>query len=216
MSSATSTELLRAQEAVDLIASERDPITRALLANANFWFLKRYFEQGNQPAGDLDYAYVIELLRDIFREHDVLRRLLAGERVGEFFEEETRGEAFGVKLVGTEPRELLLSGRLDVTSAPELQSRVYEVMAASYSFAALNCERLTIINPWVIAIVWSFAEEMRESGVRVEVRGLDSAWQTYFEAFDQANARRNSGHDSFVRNLLRTFAGLSPFIKPRE
>ena len=68
-----------------MIASEKDPITRALLANANFWFLKRYFEQGRHPAGDFDYAFVIEMLRDIFREHDVLRRLLAGEKVGEFF-----------------------------------------------------------------------------------------------------------------------------------
>jgi|ERR1041385_744637 anti-anti-sigma regulatory factor len=216
MSSATSTELLRSQEAMDLIASEKDPITRALLANANFWFFKRYFEQGSQPAGDLDYAFVIELLRDIFREHDVLRRLLAGEKVGEFFEDEPHEETFNVELVGSDPRVLILTGRLDVTSAPQLQSRVYDIMTVPHSFVAFNCERLTIINPWVIAIVWSFAEEMRESGIHVEVRGLDSAWQMYLEAFTQAHARRDSGHDSFVRNLLGTFTSLSAGHKRHE
>jgi len=103
MSSPTNTELLRSREAMDLIANEKDPITRALLANANFWFLKQYFEQGRQPAADLDYGFVIELLRNVFREHDILRRILAGEKVGEFLEEEQQEHALAVQFASSDP-----------------------------------------------------------------------------------------------------------------
>src|ERR1041385_110685 len=109
MSSTTSTELLRSQEAMDLIAGEKDPITHALLANANFWLLKRYFEQGKLPVADLDYAFIIELLRDVFREHDVLRRMLAGEKVGQFSEDEKQEDVFSVRLVGSDRKSTRLN-----------------------------------------------------------------------------------------------------------
>lgn len=209
MSSTTSTELLRSQEAMDLIAGEKDPITHALLANANFWLLKRYFEQGKLPVADLDYAFIIELLRDVFREHDVLRRMLAGEKVGQFSEDEKQEDVFSVRLVGSEVPELILGGRLDVTSAPQLQSFVYNLLSVPHHLIAINCENLSVINPWVIAIVWSFAEEARHKGIRVEVRGLDSSWHSYFETFTNTQTRGDVSHDSFMQSLFETFAELS-------
>jgi|SRR6185503_7189003 len=209
MTVTASAELLRSQEAMDIIANEKDPITRALLANANFWFLKRYFEQGRHPVTDLDYGFVVELLRDVFREHDVLRRILAGERVGEFFEDETTEREFSVQLLASEPPELVLHGRLDVTTAPQLQSCVYDLLATPHHSLAFNCQQLSIVNPWVIAIVWSFAEDVRQSGLHVEVRGLDDTWRGYLEAFTQLYGRRDVGHESFVQNLFRTFSELA-------
>lgn len=218
MSATTGTELLRSGEAMDLIASEKDPITRALLANANFWFLKQYFEQGKQPAADLDYGFVIELLRNVFREHDVLRRILAGEKVGQFFESEERDLEFGIQLVKSDPPELKLHGLLDVTTAPRLQSCIYDIISVPHHSTSLafNCERLAVVNPWVIAIVWSFAEDVRQAGIRAEVRGFDSSWQAYFETFAEAYARRDPSHDAFLRNLFSAFAKISTRHKQHE
>jgi anti-anti-sigma regulatory factor len=216
MSSTTGTELLRSQEAMDIIANEKDPITRALLTNANFWFLKRYFEHGRQPAVDLDYGFVVELLRDVFREHDVLRRMLAGERVGQFFEDEPQDATLQVRLIGSEPLELVLHGRLDVTTAPQLQSWVYDVVSVPHRHIAFDCKHLSVINPWVIAIVWSFAEDVRQAGVRAEVRGLDPSWDSYLEALTETSGRRNTDHDSFMKSLFRTFSELSSHDKRRE
>ena len=70
------------------IERETDPVTRALLNNANSWLVRKFVAEKNRPVADLDYRYLLELLRDIFSEHEVLGRLLNGERVGAFFEED--------------------------------------------------------------------------------------------------------------------------------
>lgn len=81
-------ELLRDAEATELIASTDDPVTRHLLTNARFHLFRRYHEKKDRPAADFDMLYFATLMRDVFSEHDVLRRILAGERVGAFFEDE--------------------------------------------------------------------------------------------------------------------------------
>jgi hypothetical protein len=70
-----------------LLERESNPVTKALLNNANYWLFRKFFTENNRPVADLDYRYVLELLHDIFKEHDVLARLLTGERVGAFFSE---------------------------------------------------------------------------------------------------------------------------------
>ena len=42
----------------------------------------------DRPVVDFDLLYFVEIMRDIFSEHDVLRRMLAGERVGAFFDDD--------------------------------------------------------------------------------------------------------------------------------
>jgi hypothetical protein len=81
-------EVLRDYEAKQLIASVEDPITQHLLTNAMFHFFKRYYDEKERPVSDIDMLYFASLLKDIFSEHDVLRRILSGERIGSFFDEE--------------------------------------------------------------------------------------------------------------------------------
>jgi hypothetical protein len=88
MSTTTDVELLRSEEAAELLERETDPVTRALLNNANYWLVRKFVAEKNRPVADLDYRYLLELLRDIFSEHEVIGRLLNGERVGAFFEED--------------------------------------------------------------------------------------------------------------------------------
>jgi hypothetical protein len=79
-------EVMRDDEAKALIATVDDPITGRLLSNAMFHFFRRYYEQQDRPVSDFDMLYFATLMRDIFSEHEVLRRILAGERVGAFFD----------------------------------------------------------------------------------------------------------------------------------
>lgn len=88
MTRTPSNEVLRDDEAKSLIESVDDPITKRLLSNAMFHFFKRYSEQGEKPLGDFDMLYFASLLNEIFSEHEVLQRILAGENVGAFFNEE--------------------------------------------------------------------------------------------------------------------------------
>ena len=81
-------QVLRDDDARRLIASVEDPITRPLFTNAMFHFFRRYYEEQQRPESDFDMLYFALLLRDVFSEHDVLRRLLDGERVGAFFDDE--------------------------------------------------------------------------------------------------------------------------------
>ena len=74
---------------MEIIRAEDDPITSALLKNAHFWFTKKLFEERRQPLAPGDYAFVMEVLRAMFSEHTVLQKILAGEPVGRFFEDET-------------------------------------------------------------------------------------------------------------------------------
>jgi len=80
--------VLRDDEARSLVESVEDPITRRLLLNAMFHFFKRYNEEGQKPLAEFDMLYFASLLKEIFSEHEVLQRILAGENVGAFFDEE--------------------------------------------------------------------------------------------------------------------------------
>jgi hypothetical protein len=86
-STTTNAEILRSEAATEILENEKNPVTRALLNNANFWFMKKFFEKKDRPVSDFDLRFFMELMRDVFSEHDVLRRMLAGEKVGGFFED---------------------------------------------------------------------------------------------------------------------------------
>jgi hypothetical protein len=88
MSAPTNVELLRSENAWKVLENEQDPVTKALLNNANYWLLRKFFTEETRPVANFDYQFYLELLRDIFSEHEVLERLLKGERVGAFFDDE--------------------------------------------------------------------------------------------------------------------------------
>lgn len=81
-------QVLRDEEARSLVASIENPITQHLVTNAMFHFFKRYNEEQQRPASDFDMLYFVLILRDAFAEHDALRRILDGEKVGAFFSDE--------------------------------------------------------------------------------------------------------------------------------
>jgi len=81
--------LLYADEALRFIESVEDPITRNLLNMALVHLVKRqHLERREAPRGDVDLLYLMSALKDYFAEHDVLRRTLAGEKIGVWFDEE--------------------------------------------------------------------------------------------------------------------------------
>ena len=81
--------LLHADEALRFIESVSDPITRNLLNMALVHLVKRHhLERRDAPRGDVDLLYLMSALKDYFAEHEVLRRTLAGEKVGTWFDDE--------------------------------------------------------------------------------------------------------------------------------
>jgi hypothetical protein len=79
---------VRHQEALELLNSIEDPVTRRLAHNAHFFLLRRFARGQDLPAGDFDVRFFVEVVREFCQEHDVLKRILAGERVGGWWEEE--------------------------------------------------------------------------------------------------------------------------------
>jgi hypothetical protein len=106
MSAATDVELLRSDEANKVLENEQDPITKALLSNANYWLVRKFFAEKKRPVADFDYQFYLELLRDIFSEHEVLERLLKGERVGAFFDDEQHEPEAAHPIEAVQGREL--------------------------------------------------------------------------------------------------------------
>lgn len=84
------TKTIRNEEAMAFLRSlsSEDPITRSLVNNAMFHFTRRFHSLNERPAADFDLLYFLEIMRDVFSQHEVLRRMLEGERVGAFFDDE--------------------------------------------------------------------------------------------------------------------------------
>lgn len=80
---------IRNEEAMALLRSldSGDPITKSLVNNAMFHLMRRFNTRKELPAADFDLMYFLEVMQEMFTEHDVLRRILSGERVGAVFAE---------------------------------------------------------------------------------------------------------------------------------
>ncbi len=64
---------------MDLLRSVSDPITNQLMNMANFEILNRFLEGSNLPASDFDLRFFIEAMRDFCGQHENIRKVLAGE-----------------------------------------------------------------------------------------------------------------------------------------
>jgi hypothetical protein len=84
-------EMVRHDEAMALLRSleDGDAITKILVNNAMFHLLRRVNTRRELPVRDFDVMYFVELMREMFSEHDVLKRMLDGERVGAFFDDDS-------------------------------------------------------------------------------------------------------------------------------
>jgi hypothetical protein len=78
---------IRSAEAGQFIAEISDPITKALVNNAHFHLFRRLAEK-RFPKGSFDMRFFVEVMAEMFSNQDVVRRILDGEHVGEFFEDE--------------------------------------------------------------------------------------------------------------------------------
>jgi len=76
---------IRSAEAGQFIAGISDPITKALVNTAHFHLFRRLAEK-RFPEGNFDMRFFVEVMAEMFSEHDVLRRMLDGERVGASFD----------------------------------------------------------------------------------------------------------------------------------
>jgi anti-anti-sigma regulatory factor len=175
--SSSKAEVLRSDEAAKVIETEKDPITRALLNNANFWFMKKFFEQNERPVSDFDLHFFINVLREVFAEHDVLRRMLAGEKVGQFFEDPSEsGGDLQIEVAGNDPRQLILHGRIDVTTAPKLHECISSIIAQNYRRIELECRYLAIRNAWVVFLLAAIGENARRHGAEILFSGIEDDW----------------------------------------
>lgn len=81
-------ELLRTDEANELLRAVTEPITSHLINNAMYQFMIKYHVKLERPASDFDLRYFLDVLLQIFEDHDVLRRILSGEQVGALYDDE--------------------------------------------------------------------------------------------------------------------------------
>lgn len=77
---------IRSEEAGQFIESITDPVTKILVNNAHYQLFRRLAEK-RLPEGEFDMRFYVEVMAEMFGEHDVIRRMLAGENVGAFFSE---------------------------------------------------------------------------------------------------------------------------------
>jgi hypothetical protein len=78
---------INSEEAGQFIESLTDPVTKILVNNAHYRLYKRLAER-RLPVGEFDMRFYVEVMAEMLSEHDVLKRMLGGERVGAFFDEE--------------------------------------------------------------------------------------------------------------------------------
>ena len=71
--------LLRQDEAMKLLKSVEDPITNQLMNMANFEVLRRFLRHEGLPVSDFDLKFFIEAIKDFCSQHDNLRKILDGE-----------------------------------------------------------------------------------------------------------------------------------------
>jgi hypothetical protein len=81
--------LLYCDEAVRFIERIQDPATKSLVNMAFVLLVKKaHLEKRDLPRTDLDMLYLVSALKELFSEHDVVARALAGEKVGAWFDGE--------------------------------------------------------------------------------------------------------------------------------
>ena len=82
-----STGFIRSEEAGHFIESITDPVTKILVNNANYHLYRRLAEK-RLPEGEFDMRFYVEVMAEMFAEQEVIKRMLAGEDVGAFFDDD--------------------------------------------------------------------------------------------------------------------------------
>ena len=72
-------ELLRQDEAKQIISSVDDLMVSQLMNLAHFQMVKWYTSSEKPIAGDFDVCFFMEVMREVFSDKETLRRILNGE-----------------------------------------------------------------------------------------------------------------------------------------
>jgi len=85
---------VRNDEAMELLRTinSGDRVTSILVNYGLFHFIRRFHAANERPVCDFDLLYFMELMHVVFSKHDLLRRMLGGERVGAFFDDDDESE----------------------------------------------------------------------------------------------------------------------------
>jgi hypothetical protein len=78
---------IKSEEAGQFTESIGDPITKLLVKHANYHLYRRLAEK-RLPEGQFDMRFYSDVMAEMFSDRDTVKRMLAGERVGAFFDEE--------------------------------------------------------------------------------------------------------------------------------
>ncbi len=76
---------------------------------------------------------------------------------------------------------LALCGELDCSSAPELRSRIGEVLAAGPGSVGLDLARLSFIDAAGLGVLIGAERQLRERGGHLDFRGVPRSVQRVFE-----------------------------------
>jgi hypothetical protein len=83
-------EILKQDEAMEILRSVKDPITNQLMNMANFEVLRRYFELQEVPVCDFDLCFSMEAMRDFCSQHETIAKILAGEDLRAWTDDDLR------------------------------------------------------------------------------------------------------------------------------
>lgn len=89
MSEIQSAEILRQEEAWQVVRSVDDPITSQLLSRANVCILNAYVQQKGLLSNNFDLKFFAEAMLEFCKDHNDLRKILAGEDLRLFNEAES-------------------------------------------------------------------------------------------------------------------------------
>lgn len=88
-------EIVQAAAAMEQLHEIDDTVTLYLVNHALYRFVNKFHVRNDKPVGDFDLRYFTELATEIFSQHEVLGRILAGEIVDELYTDQQLAEWFG-------------------------------------------------------------------------------------------------------------------------
>ncbi|HXG06238.1 MAG TPA: hypothetical protein VNI77_02810 [Nitrososphaera sp.] len=71
--------LLRQEEAWELLRSVEDPVVNQLMNRAAFIVTKRFTSENASLAADFDLQFFMEVMRELFTDGEAIRKILDGE-----------------------------------------------------------------------------------------------------------------------------------------
>jgi hypothetical protein len=88
MDNKKTTEILRQEESWEILSSIKDLKTNQLLNKATMCIVHTYMNSKEQPVSNFDLRFFVEAMLEFCNDHETLKRILAGEDLRWFDDEE--------------------------------------------------------------------------------------------------------------------------------